>query len=99
MRETTQETVNTERQPQCCHVASNITLIKLLRFFSKPSKLLQKWVAFQLQLVIYGASIDADAPNQSLTFNVNKLERCEETRIYRLVQVGEELFQWLEFVY
>ena len=45
------------------------TLIKLLRFLSKPSDSLQKWVA--TQLIIYDASVDADTPNQSLAFCAN----------------------------
>ena len=61
--------VYTERQRQCCYVTSNITLIKLLRFLSKPSDSLQKWVA--TQLIIYDASVDANAPNQSLAFCAN----------------------------
>ena len=32
----------TERQRQCCDVASDIALNKLLRFLNKPSRLLQK---------------------------------------------------------
>ena len=32
-------------QCQHCDVASDITLIELLRFFNKPSESLQKWVA------------------------------------------------------
>ena len=34
----------TERQPQCCDVASDLTLINLLRFLNKPRESFQKWI-------------------------------------------------------
>ena len=44
-------------------------MTKLLRFLNNPSDSLQKWVA--TQLIICDASVDADAPNQSLAFYAN----------------------------
>ena len=43
-------------------IASNIALIKLLKFLNKPRKSLQKWVA--TPIIRYDASIDTDATNQ-----------------------------------
>ena len=51
------------------NVASDIALIKLLRFLNKPSESLQCWL--QPQLIRYDTTIDADAPNHSLALSVN----------------------------
>ena len=61
--------VHTEYQCQYCNVASDITLIKLLKFLNKPIQLLQN--GLQPQLIRYDVSIDADASNQSLTLGIN----------------------------
>ena len=53
-----------------CDVASDVLLIKLLRFLNKPSESLQK-NGLQVQLIRYDTSVDTDASNQSLTFSVN----------------------------
>ena len=56
---------------QCCDVASDIDLVKLLKFLiievSDPKNGLRR------QSIRYDTSIDTDAPNQSLTLSVNKL--------------------------
>ena len=46
-----------------------ITPTKLLRFLINQGS--YSINGFQLQLINYDASVDADAPNKSLTFNVN----------------------------
>ena len=62
--------IHTEHQYQRRDVASNIALIKLLRFLNIPSKSLQN--GLQPQLIIYDASTDTDATNQSLVYSVNR---------------------------
>ena len=59
--------VYTEHQCQFCNVASDITLIKLLRFLNKSGESLQQWVATPIDQM---CCVDADAPNQSLMLNV-----------------------------
>ena len=57
------------RQDQCCDVTSDITLIKLLRFLNKSKGGTPKMG--HNPKIRYNASVDADAPNQSLTISVN----------------------------
>ena len=45
--------VYTENQRQCCDVASNIVLIKLVRFLNKPNKSLQNWTAITIDQIWY----------------------------------------------
>ena len=62
--------IHTEHQCQCRDVASNIALIKLLRFLNIPSKSLQS--GLQRQLIICDARIETHATNQSLMPSVNR---------------------------
>ena len=54
----------TKRKRQCCNVASQVTLIKIVRGESLQKGLLP-------QLIKCDASVDADAPNQSMTLDSN----------------------------
>ena len=75
--------IYTERQHQCCDVASDITLNKLLTFIYKPSELLQKWAATPIDQIWWkcwrfrSKSITDACVNGTLrqTFSVNKAEQ------------------------
>ena len=61
--------VYTECQRQYCEVASDITVIKLLKFLTNQRSRSKN--GLQPQLITYDASVDADAPNQPLMLSVN----------------------------
>ena len=58
----------TQHQCQCCDVAGNMALIKLLRFLNKPNESLKN--VFQPEMIRFDASVVANTPNQSLTLSV-----------------------------
>ena len=85
--------VYTECKRQGCDVARDITQIKFLRFINKPSELLWKWVVTPIDQ-IYAASIDIDAPNQSLTFSVKQAFTIHFSSLYvKFYKAGGPLMQ------
>ena len=64
------EPVYTEYQRQYCDVASDIAVIKLLKFVTNQTSYPED--GLQPRLITYDASIDTEAPNQSLILSVNR---------------------------
>ena len=68
--------VYTERRRENCNAATKKHSDLILRFLSKASELLLKWIATPIDQV-YSTSIVTDTDNQSLILSVNMASRTE----------------------